>query len=223
MGSSLQKQESLLDQITALQKEVNHLKQQLKEKEQKEPEYESDAINEILDEIDEKYEKKEEDEEEEDDKKKTTQFWNDLEKTLKDGDIEHIKDLVRSKELKINEINEKNGRNLLMYAAQYGSYELVSMAINLGADIDKEDKRKQTALKIAITAGFVDIEELLIMNLLKTELGQRIENTTNDIAQKKGITNNFIRILKEIFVKKNNDDNDDDNKQNDNIKETEHD
>merc|ERR1712244_159278 len=98
-----------------------------------------------------------------------------------------------------------------MYAAQYGSYELVSMAINLGADIDKEDKKKQTALKIAITAGFVDIEELLIMNLLKTELGQRIENTTNDIAQKKGITNNFIRILEEIFAKKNNnnDDNDD--------------
>eukprot|EP01084_Bolivina_argentea_P067026 122152_1 len=77
------------------------------------------------------------------------------------------------------------------------------MCINLGADIDKEDNKKQTALKIAKQNGFPDIEELLIMNLLKTELGQRIENTTNDLLQKQGITNNFSRILNDIFTNKN--------------------
>ena len=43
------------------------------------------------------------------------------------------------------------------------------------------------------------------MNMLKTELGARIENTTNDILRKKGINSNFNRILSQLFDPKNND------------------
>eukprot|EP01083_Nonionella_stella_P092635 259360_1 len=74
-------------------------------------------------------------------------------------------------------------------------YELVSMCINLGANIDKLDGYAQSVLKLSQRNGFPAIEELLMMNLLKTELGQRIENTTNDIARKQGITHSFNRIL----------------------------
>eukprot|EP01083_Nonionella_stella_P162055 531616_1 len=77
-------------------------------------------------------------------------------------------------------------------------YELVSMCINLGANIDKLDGYAQSVLKLSQRNGFPAIEELLMMNLLKTELGQRIENTTNDIARKQGITHHFNRILNDL-------------------------
>eukprot|EP01083_Nonionella_stella_P092633 259357_1 len=77
-------------------------------------------------------------------------------------------------------------------------YELVSMCINLGANIDKLDGYAQSVLKLSQRNGFPAIEELLMMNLLKTELGQRIENTTNDIARKQGITHSFNRILNDL-------------------------
>ena len=92
-------------------------------------------------------------EEEEEDKKKTAQFWQTLDSKFKSGDIEFIKELIRKNEIKMDEFNPKR-RNLLMISTQYGSYELVSMCINLGANIDAEDNQKQTALKIAISNGY---------------------------------------------------------------------
>eukprot|EP01083_Nonionella_stella_P082004 226244_1 len=131
--------------------------------------------------------------------KKTKQFWDHLEKKLKESDIDYVKELVRNNELTMKETNEENGRHLLMMATAHGSFELVSMCINLGADIDKQDKNKKTALKLAKENGFPDIEELLLMNLLKTELGKRIENTTNELLRKKAINNHFKTILNDLF------------------------
>eukprot|EP01084_Bolivina_argentea_P043539 80217_1 len=207
--------------ISQLQKEINELKQQLGSNKHKAPiytKYNSNTIDELLDEIEhneEKYNKKEskeqdsdsefdEFEEKEQHKNKTPEFWDNLQKKLKKKDIEYIKDLVRKKELSMDDTNNA-GRNLLMLATEYGIAKLVSMCINLGADIDKEDNSKQTALKIAKQNGFPDIEELLIMNLLKTELGERIENTTNDLLMKRGINNNFNRILNDLFMNVNGD------------------
>ena len=59
------------------------------------------------------------------DKQKTPQFWKHLEKKLEERDIEFIKELVRTKQLKMDQCNIENGRNLLMYSAHYGLYELV--------------------------------------------------------------------------------------------------
>ena len=122
----------------------------------------------------------------------------------KEGDITFVKGLISTKELKMDETNS-SGQSLLMLAAMHGQYELVATAINLGADVDKMDTTppKMTALKYSQQKGFVkylyiamdslsmlihdtflqslsmyrflDIEELLQMNLLKTELGRRIE------------------------------------------------
>eukprot|EP01083_Nonionella_stella_P113740 335494_1 len=139
-----------------------------------------------------------EEEEEEEEMKKTKQFWDHLEKKLKESDIDYVKELVRNNELTMNETNAEN-RHVLMMATAHGSFELVSMCINLGADIDKQDKDKKTALKLAKENGFPDIEELLLMNLLKTELGKRIENTTNELLRKKAINNHFKTILNDLF------------------------
>ena len=159
------------DTIQQLQERVDELSQYHK-------------IDEILDEIEEneqKYQSKDksdavthdnitnmeenkEDEDDDDSKKKTPQFWKNLDKKLQDDDIEFIKELVRNKEIKMDDVNDK-GRNLLMLAVQYGKYELCSMCINLGANIDREDLDKVTALKLAKSKGFPDIEELILMNM----------------------------------------------------------
>ena len=74
--------------------------------------------------IDEKHE----DEEEDDYKKKTSNFWIDVKKALEDSNIEFIKKLLRRNEIKMDETND-SGRNLLMLATEFGSYELCSMCI----------------------------------------------------------------------------------------------
>ena len=131
-----------------------------------------DEVEQILDqiEVDEKYDnatreasaqppstQDNQQEEEEEDKQKTSQFWQTLENKFKVGDIEYIKELIRKNEIKMDDINPNNGRNLFMISTEYGSYELVSMCINLGANIDIEDHSKQTALKIAKSNGFPGI------------------------------------------------------------------
>ena len=70
-------------------------------------------------------EEEEEEEDEENDQRKTPQFWSDLESKFKNGDIQSIKELIRKNEIKMDDINPKNGRSLLMISTQYGAYELV--------------------------------------------------------------------------------------------------
>ena len=62
---------------------------------------------------------------------KTAQFWANLKKKLNENDIDFVKDLIRAKELNMDEYNS-SGRTLLMLATDVGNYELVSMCINLG-------------------------------------------------------------------------------------------
>ena len=95
-----------------------------------------------------------EEEEENDDRRKASNFWSDISKALEDSNIEFIKNLLRRNEIKMDEIND-SGRNLLMLAAEFGSYELASMCINLGANIDAEDYNKMTALKVIICFFFI--------------------------------------------------------------------
>eukprot|EP01083_Nonionella_stella_P151407 483661_1 len=206
------------NEIVQLKDEIHQLRHQLSSKNGAiEVDISVDDMVQILHEIDgdqkqsndphphQPQEKKEEQNEEEDEEeheeemKKTKQFWVHLDKKLKESDIDYVKELIRNNEIKMDETNEENGRHLLMMATAYGSFELVSMCINLGADIDKQDKTKKTALKLAKEFGFPDIEELLLMNLLKTELGKRIENTTNELLRKKAINNHFKTILNDLF------------------------
>eukprot|EP01083_Nonionella_stella_P113467 334525_1 len=186
-------------ELEALKRKVVILESKLHHK------HDTTDIDAILDEIEEnerKYNQTIENEtlnefEENREKEKTSQFWEQVDTKLSDRDIDFIKDLVRNKELNMDETDGK-GRTLLMLSALHGCYELVSMCINLGANIDKLDEEKKTALKLSQQNGFPDIEELLIMNQLKTELGQRIEDTTNDIARRQGITENFNRIVNDL-------------------------
>ena len=96
--------------------------------------FQSQEIDDILDEIelnnDGNQDNKEDDDADDQDIKKTSQFWQVLEDKLKERNIEYAKDLIRKKEIKMDETND-SGRNLLMLATEYGSYELARLSNNL--------------------------------------------------------------------------------------------
>ena len=112
----------------------------------------------------------ESDDEDDETVRKTAKFWQELREKLEAGDLEYIKDLVRRNQLRMDEKDNQTGRTLLMLATHYGSYDLVSMCINLGADIDKTDSTKKTPLKIAKERGFPGMSKLIfsvvLMNIL---------------------------------------------------------
>ena len=98
--------------------------------------FQSQEIDDILDEIElnndgnqDNKEDAEDHDEDDQDTKKTSQFWQVLEDKLKERNIEFVKDLIRNKEIKMDETNS-TGRNLLMLATEYGSYELARLSVN---------------------------------------------------------------------------------------------
>ena len=132
--------------ISRLQQEIDELRNYdqidniLDEIEQTEQKYDDDDIqtnnnNAMLNNDDDQAES-DDDDDDDNRERKTSQFWNQLTEKLEEGDLEYIKDLVRKNQLSMDEKHNQNGRTLLMLATYYGSYDLVSMCINLGADID---------------------------------------------------------------------------------------
>eukprot|EP01083_Nonionella_stella_P179870 639786_1 len=108
-------------ELEALKRKVMILERKLNDKHV----HDSTDIDALLDEIEENERKYD---------AKTDAFWREVDRKLRDGDIDFIKDLVRDKELNMDE-TDANGRTLLMLSASHGCYDLVSMCINLGANI----------------------------------------------------------------------------------------
>ena len=132
-------------------------------------------------------------------RRKQSQLWMNINNKLQNNDIKRIKYLIKTKQLRINERDEK-GNNLLMLCCKYGLYDMVSLCINLGSSMTNRNNSKKTALDIARNNGHPEIEELLIMHSLKTELTHQVMISSKSLCKKQGITTNFIKILKDIFA-----------------------
>eukprot|EP01083_Nonionella_stella_P106782 308464_1 len=74
----------------------------------------------------------------------STEFWQDIYNKCQ-SDADYIKSLINNKQLTMTEC-DTYGLTLLLMAAKRGSYELVRLCLNLGADLHKTDKEGKTAL-----------------------------------------------------------------------------
>eukprot|EP01083_Nonionella_stella_P191098 707518_1 len=90
---------------------------------------------------------------------------------------------------------DENGRTLLLTASMKGSYELVQLCLNLGADIHKTDKTNKTALMYARTGAWTHVEQLLLFSKMNANIGNQIRNTADAINKQKGIAQNIIKQL----------------------------
>eukprot|EP01083_Nonionella_stella_P066399 174839_1 len=97
-------------ELEALKRKVLILERKLDDKRV----HDSTDIDAILDEIEENERRYDE---------KTDDFWREVHRKLSEGDSDFIKDLVRNKELNMDE-TDANGRTLLMLSAFHGCYEL---------------------------------------------------------------------------------------------------
>jgi len=91
----------------------------------------------------------------------------------------------------------KDGETALHLAAQYGRARIAWLLLNRGARVDLRDHSGWTPLHWAAAGGYLDVVEILVMNLsswlTKTYLGQ----TPADLAREQGHTRvvNFLRFV----------------------------
>ena len=79
------------------------------------------------------------------------------------GDLDHIKAIIRSDPIKINEKNE-DGNTFLHIAVHEGDIDIAQYLVSQGADINVKDILDQTPLQIAISEANVELAKYLISN-----------------------------------------------------------
>eukprot|EP01083_Nonionella_stella_P094043 263768_1 len=125
------------------------------------------------------------------------QFWNEIKiKCVSDPD--HIKALIQNKSLNINDVNELQ-QTLLLIASEQGSYKIVELCINLGANIKHTDYYGKTALDKARLHSYFHIEQLLLFKSMKANVGNRVRHTSNTIKRQKAITQNITNVLQNKY------------------------
>uniref|UniRef100_T1JLU3 Uncharacterized protein n=1 Tax=Strigamia maritima TaxID=126957 RepID=T1JLU3_STRMM len=92
--------------------------------------------------------------------------------SLKNGDLEQVKDFVERQLIDINK--DIDGRPPLHYAADYGQKEVIQYLIEKGADLNSKDKHGISALLAAIWEGHTDCVRLLLQK------GANKQGTTPD-------------------------------------------
>ncbi|XP_076374188.1 myotrophin-like isoform X1 [Tachypleus tridentatus] len=80
--------------------------------------------------------------------------------SLKNGDIEQVKDHVENKRVDINQVID--GRPPIHYAADYGQTEVVCYLLKNGANVNATDKHGISALLAAIWEGHTSCVKLML-------------------------------------------------------------
>lgn len=80
--------------------------------------------------------------------------------SLKNGDLEQVKDCVEQKGLDVNA--SIDGRPPLHYAADYGQADVLRYLIDKGADVNAKDKYGISALLAAIWEGHTACVKLMV-------------------------------------------------------------
>ena len=125
---------------------------------------------------------------------KSTSFWDDIYSKCRSDPLS-IKKLISSGTLKMTDSNHLD-RTLLLISAKKGSYELVELCLNLGANINHKDKGAKTAIDLAHDSGHYHIEQLLLFHKLNNKkMTEEIKENAFKINKQNGIINNILEQL----------------------------
>eukprot|EP01084_Bolivina_argentea_P316515 548674_1 len=84
-------------------------------------------------------------------------FWTDLQhKCIHDP--EAVKLMIKNKTISMTD-TDKTGSTLLHYAAEEGQYDIVQLCINLGADINAQNKKGQKPIDAAKSGSWYHVEQ----------------------------------------------------------------
>lgn len=80
--------------------------------------------------------------------------------SIKNGDLEQVKEAVASKSVDVNA--PIDGRSPIHYAADYGQLEVLEFLLSEGADLNVLDKHGISAILAAIWEGHSDCVKLML-------------------------------------------------------------
>lgn len=80
---------------------------------------------------------------------------------VKNGDIDKVKTIVESSQEKLTTM-KINGRQPIIYAADFGQKEVIEYLISEGADVNSVDKHGITPLLAAIWEGHTKCVEVIL-------------------------------------------------------------
>ncbi|XP_053200962.1 myotrophin-like [Panonychus citri] len=129
---------------------------------------------------------------------------NDLVWSVKNGDIDQVKELIKKHKIDINE--QIDGRTPVIYAADYGQKEILEYLIKIGANVNSTDKHGITALLAAIWEGHTDCVKLLLDSGADTKLKTPDGKSYLEVADKAEVKSlleqrNLPSKLAELLIK----------------------
>eukprot|EP01083_Nonionella_stella_P078903 216190_1 len=124
------------------------------------------------------------------------EFWDDIREKVK-YNPDYVKSLVRNGTISMIDM-DKNKRTLLNIAAKRGSYDIVQLCLNLGADIDHKNVRGHSSVDYARGEGYYHIEQLLLFSKMKANLGAKVKIASDVITKQQAIVEYIINELSQI-------------------------
>eukprot|EP01083_Nonionella_stella_P227842 808010_1 len=122
-------------------------------------------------------------------------FWKHIREKIKKKNVAYIKEQLQENKLSVEETDEDEGNTLLLFAAQEGNYEVVSLCINLGCDINHENNDGNTAADLAAEEGYFHIEQLLLFESQDAAIGSEVTEYASKLNKQQGIINNLLTML----------------------------
>eukprot|EP01083_Nonionella_stella_P073837 199931_1 len=120
-------------------------------------------------------------------------FWEEVEDKCR-SDPDYIKSLIKENKIQMTDLN-KNKQTLLLVAAYRGSYDIVNLCLNLGADLHHQDKNKETAIDLCRQGAYYHVEQLLLFASLNANSGNQIRDTAHNLKKQKGVLDNIMHQL----------------------------
>eukprot|EP01083_Nonionella_stella_P104191 298291_1 len=124
------------------------------------------------------------------------EFWDDIHDKVK-SNPDYVKSLVRNGTISMTDM-DKTKRTLLVIAAAFGSYDIVQLCLNLGAEIDHKSARGHSAMDYARGEGYYHIAQLLQFSKMKTQLGSKVKVASDHIMKQQAIIGYIMNELSQI-------------------------
>ena len=115
---------------------------------------------------------------------------------------EYVKSLVSDGKILMND-TDKDGTTLLMFASVLGHYDMAQLCVNLGSDIDHENRFGNTAIDYARGSAWHHCEQLLLFSKLNANVSDDVQNIAFNMNKQNGIIDNVINELNNVIKDKN--------------------
>eukprot|EP01110_Echinostelium_bisporum_P012909 TRINITY_DN7_c0_g1_i1.p1 TRINITY_DN7_c0_g1~~TRINITY_DN7_c0_g1_i1.p1 ORF type:complete len:124 (+),score=60.35 TRINITY_DN7_c0_g1_i1:297-668(+) len=111
----------------------------------------------------------------------------DMDWSIKNGDLDAIKDFVEKQGVNVNSVKDANSRTPVHWAADYNQLEVLQYLATKGAKLDEKDKYGITPLLAAVYEGHEQVVKFLVSKGAKKDTKGPDGKTALEAAEKDAI------------------------------------